>query len=47
MTLFSMARTETLLEGILVRDVDLTSRQSLENAPELRARIQADLIPIF
>ena len=47
MTLFSMARAEALLERILGRGVDLTSRQGLDNAPEFRERIQPDLIPVF
>ena len=47
MTLFSMAWAEALLERILGRGVDLPSRQGLDNAPKFRARIQADLIPVF
>lgn len=47
MTLFSMARAEGLLERILGRGVDRTSRQGLDNAPEVLARVQADLIPVF
>jgi predicted nucleotidyltransferase len=47
MTLFSMARAETLLERILGRQVDLTARQGLDTAPEFRERIACDLVPVF
>ena len=47
MTLFSMARAKALRERILGRGVDLTYRQGLDIAPEVLARIRADLIPVF
>jgi predicted nucleotidyltransferase len=47
MTLFSMARAEAVLEGILGRRVDLTSGQGLGMAAEFRQRIEDDLVSVF
>lgn len=47
MTLFRMARAQAALERILGCKVDLIAAQGLENAPEFRARIAADLAPAF
>ena len=47
MTLFSMARTEALLERIFGRRIDLTSQQGLDRADGLRERIARDLVSVF
>lgn len=47
MTLFSMARTEALLERIFGRRIDLTSQQWLDRADGLREHIARDLVSVF
>lgn len=47
MTLVRMARAQEALERLLGRKVDLIAAQGLENAPDMRARIGADLTPAF
>ena len=47
MTLFTMARADALLEGILGQEVDLTSQQGLDHAVAFRERIEGDLVSVF
>ena len=47
MTLVRMARAQEALERLLGRKVDLIAAQGLAQAPEMRARIAADLAPAF
>lgn len=47
MTLFGMARAEAVLEAIFHRRVDLTAQQGLDNAPNFKSRIAADMTDVF
>jgi predicted nucleotidyltransferase len=47
MTLVRMARAQEALERLLGRKVDLIAAQGLEKAPEMRARIDAELALVF
>lgn len=47
MTLLRMARAQEALERILGRKVDLIAARGLDKAPAMRARVGADLAPVF
>ena len=47
MTLLRLARAQEALERLLGRKVDLVAAQGLAKAPEMQARIAADLAPTF